>query len=445
MTAIVVAITASLAWLTRIVGVRQMMLAIMFARPSCDRVFDWLKDTFDGQSGPGASINAIVIAIAFIAILHVPQIALSAPFLAWGSFLVVAAGSLLHTPDPHGGLRVVLVLISYAAAFTLPYAVIKNRETMAQCLTVALGSSLVPSTFALLEVAIEPAILTGEQRLQSTFTHPNIYALYLLSVVSLILYMNCSTRIALSDFMRRATFTYAGYLLFLLLLTKTRSAWLSMLIILAGYSIVVDRRWLLPMIGLPAIALLIPGISERLSDLESGTIAVGFEKLNSLAWRELLWRDTLEWLRVNPPGLLGYGIGSFQFYAPLFFSRLDAQAGIGLHNALLQTYFEMGISGLIAFTVLMSAIVLKLIATLNKDFAGSFTILTVCAGYMIVFCSDNLLDYLQFQWFFWFMLGSICASGRFAAVSRAVPFSSVSGVSRTNGVVSTSPGSQTRR
>ena len=425
MTAVILVITAGLALLTRIVGVRQMMLAIMLARPSCDRVFDWLKDAFGGQSGPGAAINAIVIAMAAVAILNVPGIAFSAPLLGWASFLAAAAGSLLLSPDRGEGLRLVLVLVSYAAVFALPYTVVKSRQAMAQCLGVALASSLVPSAFALVELAMNPAVLTGEERLQSTFTHPNIFAFFLVSVVSLILYMHCSTRIALSASMRRATLTYAGYLLLLLLLTKTRSAWVSMLIIMAGYAIVVDRRWLLPMLGLPALALLIPGISERLSDLESGTIAVGFEQLNSLAWRTLLWQDTVEWLRTNPPGLLGYGAGSFGYYAPLFFSKFDPQSGIGLHNAFLQTYFEMGLAGVISFTFLMVAIMVKLIAMLNKDFAGSFTMLAACVGYMVVFYSDNLLNYLQFQWFFWFVLGSICASGRFAVVSRLAPIPGV--------------------
>jgi O-antigen ligase len=127
---------------------------------------------------------------------------------------------------------------------------------------------------------------------------------------------------------------------------------------------------------------------------------------------------------------------------PLFFSRFDAQAGsvdgetgIGLHNAFLQIYFETGIAGLITFTFLMSAIVLKLIAALNKDFAGSFTMLTVCAGYAIVFYYDNLLGYLQFQWFFWFTLGSVCASGGFAAVSCPIPTPGIPSASSTNGVV----------
>ncbi|OKO75383.1 O-antigen ligase family protein [Bradyrhizobium sp. AS23.2] len=422
-----VALTGLLLLVAFVTGVRHMTLAIMLIRPSCDRLFEWLRDASGGHLGPGAAFNAIVIGMALVAILYVPALAFSTTFVAWFAFLLAAACSLLRTPDPEGGLRLLLALITYAAVFMIPHVVIKSCRTMSLCFTVAIASSVVPSTFALLELAMDPAILVGDHRLQSTFTHPNIYAFYLFSLVVLILFLNSTRRIALTIFMRRAMFAYAGYLLFLLLLTKTRSAWFAMLIVLVAYAIVIDRRWLLPMLILPALAVVIPGTSERLSDIESGTVAVGFEQLNSLAWRELLWRDTLEWLRDNPPGLLGYGLNSFQSYVPLFFSLLDAEAGspdvqegLGLHNGFLQIYFEMGLAGLIAFAFLMGTIVLRLITTFNKDFAGSFVMLMLCVGYMIVLYYDNLFGYLQFQWFFWFTVGTACASGELVPASRSL-------------------------
>ncbi|WGS17343.1 MULTISPECIES: O-antigen ligase family protein [unclassified Bradyrhizobium] len=416
MSAIILAVVGLLLLLTRIIGVRQMMLTVMLLRPSCDRAFDWVKAGLGQQSGPGAAINALVIVLAMIAIAQVPNAVLSAPLLGWASLLLAAAISLFHTTDLSAGTRDVLDLATYGAAFTLPYLVVRSRTTAAQCLTVALGSSLIPSVYALLELARQPASLTGPQRLQSTFTHPNIYAFYIVGVLALILYMHCSTNFRISAFLRRATFCYALYLLFLLLLTKTRSAWLAALLLITGYSIVVDRRWLLPVLILP-MALLIPGVSERLADLESGAIDGTYEHLNSMAWREVLWNDTLEWLAANPSGLFGYGLGSYQSYFPLFFPRGDGQEGIGPHNAVLQIYFEMGIVGLCSFAVLMAAIAFRLFSTIDRDFAGSFTMLMLWIGYLMVFYSDNLLDYLQFQWFFWFTMGTVCASKRFAGAA----------------------------
>lgn len=410
MTALLAAMAGFLLFLARIVGVRKIMLAVMLIRPSCDRVFDWIKPEF-GQQGPGAAVNGFIIVLAIIAVVHVPEVALSAPLLAWIGFLTSAAASLPYTPDFSAGSRDFLLLVTYAAVFALPYAVIQSSKEVAQCLATALASSLIPSLLALFEIAIEPDIITGEQRLQSTFTHPNIFAFYLVGVVTLILYLRCSAYIDLSKPMRRATLVYAGYLVFLLLLTKTRSAWLAMALIMTGYAVLVNRRWLVLVLCIP-VALFIPGVSERLLDLETGTVNVGFERLNSLAWREVLWNDTREWLATNPPNLLGHGLGGYESYVPLFFRAGEEQAAIGLHNAILQIYFEMGVGGIVTFTLLMATIAFKLISMTMRDFAGSSTMLMMCVGYVVVCYSDNLLDYLQFQWFFWFTLGSVCALAR---------------------------------
>jgi O-antigen ligase len=396
MTVVILTITGFLLFLTFVVGVWRMMLAVMLVRPSCDHIFGWVNTSFDQRSGPGAAINALVIAMAIIAILHVPGVLLVTPMLAWAGFLCAAAASLLQAPDPSGGLRLFLILITYAAVFALPYALIQNRQALAQCLTVALCSSLIPSIYALLELAMRPAILTGGERLESTFTHPNIYAFYIVSVVTLILFMTCSATVTLSKFMRRTMFVYAGYLLILLLGTKTRSAWLAMLIVMAGCAIVVDRRWLLPMLGVP-VALLIPGVSERMSELDSGTIDAGYDQLNSLAWREVLWNDTLVWMAANPPGIFGHGLDAYQSYVPMFFWRGEGQTGVGPHNAFLQIYFEMGVAGLTSFLLLVAAIAFTLIYRSRADFAGSFVMLMMLVGYMVVFYADNLLDYLQFN------------------------------------------------
>src|SRR5215472_10245194 len=398
--------------LTRIIGVRQMMLAVMLVRPSCDQIFGWLK-TSPAAQGPGAAINALVIAMAIFALAYVPTTVLTPSVLAWAGFLFVALASLLQSADPIGGLRVFLILSTYAAVFTLTYTLTQNRQALARCLSVALCSSFIPSISALLELTMTPAILTGSQRLQSTFTHPNIYAFFIVSVVTLILFILSSTTVTISTFIRRALLVYAGYLVFLLLLTGTRSAWLSMVIVITGYAIVVDRRWLLPVLSLP-VALIIPGVSERLSELGLGTIDAGYEHLNSYSWREAIWNQTLVWLAANPPGVTGYGLDSYQSYVPLFFPRGEGQTGVGPHNAFLQIYFEMGIAGLTSFLLLMATIAFKLISRSRDDFAGSFVMFMMLVGYTVVFYGDNLLDYLQFQWFFWFTLGSVCASARFA-------------------------------
>jgi O-antigen ligase len=135
----------------------------------------------------------------------------------------------------------------------------------------------------------------------------------------------------------------------------------------------------------------------------------------------VLWKSTLEWLAANPPGFLGHGLGGYKSYVPLFFSRSEEGIAVGAHNTFLQIYFEMGLVGAVSFAVLMATIAFKLFLLSARDFRGSFTILMMCIGYMLVAYSDNLLDYLQFQWFFWFTVGTVCASQRLIAYPSLHP------------------------
>jgi len=68
-----------------------------------------------------------------------------------------------------------------------------------------------------------------------------------------------------------------------------------------------------------------------LSELGLGTIDAVYEHLNSYAWREAIWNQTLVWLAANPPGVTGYGLDSYQSYVPLFFPRGEGQTGVGPH------------------------------------------------------------------------------------------------------------------
>ena len=99
------------------------MLAIMLLRPSCDRIFEWLKmsSAFAQMTfpGPAATINALVIAMAINRRASCSWVVLVAPLLAWLGCLFTAAVSLLRAENPSGGLQLFLTLTTYAAVFAL--------------------------------------------------------------------------------------------------------------------------------------------------------------------------------------------------------------------------------------------------------------------------------------------------------------------------------------
>jgi O-antigen ligase len=401
-------LVASLA-LTGIFGVRRTALALVAIRPACDKTFDGIKLLAGSANGPGAALNLLMIALAMLALIRRPSALLAPPVLAWASVLLAALASLLHSPDPSAGVRLLLTLVTYGAVLALPFALIDSIGDALDCLKAALASSVIPAIVAVIEVLSTPAILLNDERLESTFTHPNILAFYLVGVLTLILFMMASRMVQLSLRQTRWLMSYAGILLLLLLATKTRSAWIAMVLILGGHALVNDRRWLWGILALPLV-LLIPGIGERILDLGGGNTNDTFANLNSYAWRQLLWSETYEWLRQNPSLLFGHGLDLYVSYVPLFFSRGASPEGVGAHNAALQIYFEMGLMGVAAFVAVFITLFVMLAQRIKVDFPGTLLFVLLCASHMLVASSDNMLDYLQFQWFFWFTVGTIIAS-----------------------------------
>src|SRR5262249_26974926 len=138
-------------------------------------------------------------------------------------------------------------------------------------------------------------------------------------------------------------------------LTRTRSAWVGAAILIVIYASIADRRYLLCLLLIPLV-FYIPGVEERLVDLESGG---------------------------NDP-----------------------------HNVYVQIFFEMGIFGLVTFVWLIASLFIKLRKQYSFDKGGFIIMTALLASYLIACSSDNMLDYLAFQWYFWFFMDIVCAWNR---------------------------------
>jgi O-antigen ligase len=193
----------------------------------------------------------------------------------------------------------------------------------------------------------------------------------------------------------------------LLLLTKTRSAWAACFMIFAVYGALFERRYLLYLILLPALALLIPSVRDRLLDLGSGNEYVQYAKLNSFAWRLLLWKSSMEWMS-TAHSMAGYGLNSFKHYSPIFFP-LAGTTNFGAHNTYIQWFFETGVVGVICAVWLHLRLFFTLKMGIPQGRLRSMIAIVMVIAYLFFAFSDNMLDYLSFNWYFWFFLGAACA------------------------------------
>jgi O-antigen ligase len=293
--------------------------------------------------------------------------------------------------------------------FAIPFAVVRSRAWLATVIGCLIASSVVPTLFAFIELGLGWGITEEDGlRIKSTFAHPNIFAFYLVAMIGLILYAKASSCLKFSSRIMKIITCYLPVLVVLLLLTKTRSAWVAAALLFVIYAGFFDRRYLLLGLLTPLI-LYIPGVEDRLADLSQGNTYGVDSKLNSYAWRSLMWESAFEWIFERL--VTGYGLDSFIYFSPVFFPLAGDQAP-GAHNVYVQLLFEAGLVGLSGFIWIFAAVGLALRHGFRQDPYGTLIIGGLILGFGAACYSDNMLHYLAFMWYFWFAVGAVCAVQR---------------------------------
>jgi O-antigen ligase len=389
---------------------RAVVYGVLLTRASCDPVFNLLGgDT--GSMGFGAILNALAISIAFVLLVQWPLTAPFSIFGIWGPFLLIAFASTLYAPDFFAALRLALVLLSYWAFFIIPFFLWRSPNDVSRFVMLVVGSSIIPSLYALVDIARGLPNMS-EFRLQSTFSHANIYAFYLVLLLGLALYVRSSRIIRVTPQVRFLVTLYIPFLLVLLMLTKTRSAWVTFGLVFLVYAIRIDRKFLAGLLLIPVLVAINPSVIDRLVDVTEPTEIDSFaqlndsSRLNSYEWRQALWESAIPQIIDKP--LLGHGLESFKPSTPGFFPLIGPE-GIDGHNFYLQTGFEMGLLGVLAWGWLLVSITRQILKGRRRDPPGVLIILCILIGYVLECYSDNMHFYLSFNWYFWFVIGTICA------------------------------------
>jgi O-antigen ligase len=155
-----------------------------------------------------------------------------------------------------------------------------------------------------------------------------------------------------------------------------------------------------------------PSLRDRLTDVTETTEVESFKqlnenvRLNSYVWRQALWESAIPPILSKP--ILGHGLESFKPSTPNFFPLIGPQ-GIDGHNFYLQVAFEMGLLGVLALAWLLGSVALRIAKALPHDPPGIVIILCILVAYVIESFSDNMQFYLSFNWYFWFVMGTVFA------------------------------------
>jgi O-antigen ligase len=383
-----------------------LLFLIILSRASLDVVLDATKF---GSFGLGAVLNALVIIIAIFAIFERPNPVRKIIKQTWLVFLGIACLSIFMSPVPLTAVKSFLALVSYASIFAVAIVLIKSEDDYGRWMKAVFLSSIVPVLYAFVNIAHGGFHSNDENsfRINSTFAHPNVFAFYLVLIISLSFYFFKTKASYIPLFIRRILPMYIFLLLALLVLTKTRSAWASCFLFFTLYAFLFERKYLLYLLLAPVVALMIPEVRDRLLDLGQGNEVVNYSKLNSFAWRKLIWHDGFHFMSPSHY-FFGYGLEAFKERSPDFFTMSGGNKH-GAHSVYVQLFFETGAFGLAAYIWLHFKTATLLLTFYKKNKLMIFTMIMFLLEFAFEAYADNMLVYLSYSWYLWFVLGAAYA------------------------------------
>jgi O-antigen ligase len=385
---------------------KMLLVLILLFRSVGDRVLDSTQIGIgDTRMGVGGLINLVVIMITCMLVMEKPKVFPAKLARYWLPVLLMMTFGVVISYEKANAIKQYLGILSNFAMFIIAVYMVRSIEDFNKAIRLVLWSSAIPTLYAAIDIGLNMG--RSNFRLESTFTHPNILAFYLSLMLVLCLYMLKSPLFKISSIGRVVICCYMPILLVQLLLTQTRSAWLSCLLIFVVYALLFERKYLLYLLLLPLMVVFIPSIQDRLMDLNQGNEAVRYAPLNSFAWRQLLWKSAIEWM--EPIRLVyGYGLDGFGHFAATFFP-MDRTIRWDAHNVYVQFLFETGVVGLMCYLWLYGRVLWTLRSFARMDRVSGFLMLAVVVQYLLVSYSDNMFRYLVFNWYFWFTVGGACS------------------------------------
>ena len=380
-----------------------LLVAILLLRAGAELFLNAGRTAYGGA---GSVLNLCVILIALLAVIDKPGLLSRRVLFMWAGFYLSALVGVLMAPERLSAARSYLTLVSNLAVFLSAFHYAKDRKGFDQVVWIIVGSSLLPALYAFVDLALYRHV--PGFRLRSTFSHPNVAAFYFNLIITLCFYLLKSSITRLTGVARAAMYLYLLLILGLLALTQTRSAWIACILFFAAYGLLFERRFLIYLIIGISCALMLPVVHERLLDLASGNhVSRNAQQLNSFAWRLLLWKSALNWMQPDHY-LFGYGLGGFRFHTNEFFP-LAGGIHWDAHNVYMEWFFDVGLVGVITYFWVHVQGLRGVWHLYGTDRLAAFSVGFAILGYLIVSASDNMLSYLVFNWYFWFLVGAACS------------------------------------
>ncbi len=398
-----------------------LLCLLIIARMSLDYSAEYFTFTFFDISislsqllGIGVAILGIINIITHRKALWNFQ--LSVPFLIlflWGSF------TLTYSLASYSTLYELLRLFDLFALGFLAYTAIQKTADFKKLLLTFFISGILPTAFAIYQWVLGIGIQDeafSVPRIFGTFSHPNVFSLYLFSlIVFACLYFlvfvraphpnQIQTNLSPKELLLLGLL---GVLALMLFFTYARVAWIALFVFAFLLSLFRFRKLLIPLIILPLVLFTFSqNFQERV--LESFTRRPD----SSIVWRQNLWHDVVTNSIQDGNFWLGSGMNTF----PLVSENLR---GISFgsndpHNDFVKFFVEGGALGLAVYVLYLISISFILLKNYfhNREqpplHLAFFILILFFFTLELASLSDNVFKNTPVLWLFFIALSGLLA------------------------------------
>lgn len=394
-----------------ILSPKTLVLAILLTRAGLDSVFSEAK--FASIGGLGGLVNLAIILLAGLLIAGDPKRVPRMAWMVWLPYMAMQVIGLGYSPDLLPTVRLLLGQLATMSVFLLAFYLVDSWESLHRMLKLVVASSVPVAIYTLVCIALGKTsgslddVTAVSNRYAGPFGHPNLLAFYVVLVIGILLYLWRRKDSTAGWLTRAGIMGYMLVLLVMLFATKTRSAWVSAVALFFLYGVFVERRFLVYLVLGGLVAMLVPEVRDRVLALGQGNEVVQYARLNSFAWRKLLWSDALHSMGTKQY-VFGAGGGSFFLYSANFFS-MSGGRHVGAHSVVVQLLFEVGVFGVVAYLLMFWRSAKEVLKLRFADRILTVVAAALIVSYLLISLSDNMLSYLVFNWYFWFTVGAVCS------------------------------------
>ncbi len=235
-------------------------------------------------------------------------------------------------------------------------------------------------------------------RVYSTFDNPNVLGEYLILLIPITLAMFWTAEKWLHRF---AYLGIIGLLALCLIFTSSRGAWLGVMLALAIFIVLRDKRLVaLGLIGLAFLPFVIPdSIINRMMSIGQDSSSLS---------RLSIWFGSLNIVKDYWPSGVGIGTEAFRVTYPSY-SLPGAEYALHAHNLYIQILVETGILGFIVFAILLYMFYKNVLSSYwrTEDKFVSTLFIALCAGmtgYLFQGLVDNIWYNYRMVLMFWVIM-----------------------------------------